>query len=150
MVINSLIFKRVFMPDTLLTVFISMGYFIFLTVLPNYIWISNGGITLNDLLYNRHQLPEEPSKVKIAILALENYKETYPIFLGLSILGIVMGIPIQYAAATWMILRFLHTPFYILQWNWFRILTLISSIICLFWMTFQIINLNRLTMFSHF
>ena len=59
------------MPDTLLTVFISMGYFIFLTFLPYYIWSSNGGITLNDLLYNRHQLPEEPSKVKIAILALE-------------------------------------------------------------------------------
>ena len=83
------------MPDTLLTVFISMGYFIFLTFLPYYIWISDGGITLNDLLNNRTQLPEEPPKVKIANLALENYKETYPIFLGLSILGIVMGIPIQ-------------------------------------------------------
>ena len=150
MVINSLIFKRVVMPDTLLTVFISMGYFIFLTFLPYYIWISDGGITLNDLLYNRHQLPKEPSKVKIANLALENYKETYPIFLGLSILGIVMGIPIQYAAVTWMIFNFFHTACCILHWNLFRVLTWLLSIICLFWMIFQIINLNRLTMFSHF
>ena len=138
------------MPDTLLTVFISMGYFIFLTFLPYYIWIYDGGITLKDLLYNRYKLPEEPSKVKIANLALENYKETYPIFLGLSILGIVMGIPIQYAALTWMIFKFFHTACCILQWNLFRVLTWLLSIICLFWMIFQIINLNRLTMFSHF
>tara|TARA_Y100000746_G_scaffold204248_1_gene190733 strand:- start:213 stop:632 length:420 start_codon:yes stop_codon:yes gene_type:complete len=137
-------------PDTLLIVLVSMIYLIFLTCLPYYIWISDGGITLHNLLYGRHTLQDLPIKVRVANLALLNYKETFPIFLGLSILGIVMGIPIQIACLIWLILRFIHTPSYIFAWNWIRTLSWQASIICLFWMMFQIISLNRLTMFSEF
>ena len=79
-----------------------------------------------------------------------NYKETYPIFLTLCTLGITMGIPLQHAALIWLWSRFIHAPSYIFNWKWIRTLSWHMSLLCLITMIFQIIFLNRLTMFTHF
>ena len=137
-------------PDTLFTVFLSIGYFILLLYIPNIIWILEGVINPYDLLKGQKRSPKRTLKAKLASLAFENYKETYPIFLSLSVLGITMGIPIHSAAFIWLILRFIHTFSYVFEWNWTRTLSWYSSLLCLCWMSFEIIRLNRLTMFTHF
>ena len=138
------------MPDTLFTVFFSIGYFIFLLYLPNIIWILESGINMDDLLKGRHRLPKKTLKTELASLAFENYKETYPIFLFLSVLGITMGIPIHTAALIWLILRLVNGFSYLYEFNWIRTVSWHLSLLCLFWISFEIIRLNRLTMFTHF
>jgi uncharacterized MAPEG superfamily protein len=138
------------MPDTLLILIISMLFFLLLAYLPIYFWIAEKNLTILNFVDGRHNLPEKGLKAKIATLAFENYKETYPIFLTLCTLGITMGIPLQHAALIWMWSRFIHAPSYIFNWKWIRTLSWHMSLLCLITMIFQIIFLNRLTMFTHF
>ena len=105
------------MPDTLLILFMSMLFFLFLAYLPIYFWITEKKLT---------------------------------IFLTLCTLGITMGIPLQHASIIWLLSRFIHAPSYIFNWKWIRTLSWHLSLLCLMTMIFQIIFLNRLTMFTHF
>ena len=138
------------MPDTLFTVFLSMGYFMLLLYLPNIIWIYEGDINIVDLLKGHHRLAKRTLNSELASSAFENYKETYPIFLFLSVLGITMGIPIHTAALIWLILRLVNGFSYLYELNWIRTVSWHLSLLCLFWMSIEIIRLNRLTMFTHF
>ena len=107
------------MPDTLLILIISMLFFV--SCLPSNLFLdSRKKLTILNFVDGRHNLPEKGLKAKIATLAFENYKETYPIFLTLCTLGITMGIPLQHAALIWMWSRFIHAPSYIFNWKWIR------------------------------
>ena len=138
------------MPDTLLIVLLSMVYYILLSWLPYYIRISEGSLKIVNLLNGRHKMPLPSERVLIANLALDNYKESYTLFLGLSIIGIMMGIPMNLPVLLWFIFRLIHTPCYIFCWEKSRTLFWLASLGCMTWMAIQIILLNRLTMFSTF
>ena len=135
------------MPDTLFLLLISIFLLVILLYLPYIIWFFIGGINLKTFILGRHQFPTPPKKVIIAKQILQNYKESFIVFSPISVLSIIMGIPIQIPSIIWIFLRIIYIPLYLFEFNILRTVTWHLSLLCIVWMIFLIIFLNRLTMF---
>ena len=135
------------MPDTLFLLLISIVLLVILLYLPYIIWFCIGGINLKTFILGRQQFPKPPKKVIIAKQILQNYKESFIVFSPISVLSIIMGIPIQIPSIIWIFLRIIYIPLYLFEFNILRTITWHLSLLCIVWMIFLIIFLNRLTMF---
>ena len=138
------------MPDTLLTLIISIGYFFLLSSIPYFYLFNNNNISIYNLITNAQNLSYKSPFLKNYKSAFNSYKENYSIFLSLSILGITMGIPLQTGALLWLISKIIHSQSFIFELVFIKFISYLISLACLIWMIVQIINLNRLTMFSYF
>ena len=138
------------MPDTLLTLLLSIGYFFLLSSIPYFYLIKNNKISIYNLITDTQNLNYKSVFIENYNSAFHSYKETYSIFLCLSILGITMGIPLQTGALLWLISKIIHTQSFIFELIWIKFISYLISLTSLIWMTVQIITLNRLTMFSYF
>ena len=138
------------MPDTLLTLLLSIGYFFLLSSIPYFYLIKNNKISIYNLITDTQNLNYKSVFIENYNSAFHSYKETYSIFLCLSILGITMGIPLQTGALLWLISKIIHTQSFIFELVFIKFISYMISLACLVWMIFQIISLNRLTMFSYF
>ena len=138
------------MPDTLLTLLFSIGYFFLLSSIPYFYLFKNNNISILNLVTNNQNLNYKSTFLENYNSAFHSYKETYSIFLCLSILGITMGIPLQTGALLWLISKIIHTQSFIFELIWIKFISYLISLACLIWMIVQIISLNRLTMFSYF
>ena len=138
------------MPDTLLTLLLSIGYFFLLSSIPYLYLIKNNKISIYNLITDTQNLNYKSVFIENYNSAFHSYKETYSIFLCLSILGITMGIPLQTGALFWLISKIIHTQSFIFELVFIKFISYMISLTCLIWMIVQIISLNRLTMFSYF
>ena len=138
------------MPDTLLTLLLSIGYFFLLSSIPYFYLIKNNKISIYNLITDTQNLNYKSVFIENYNSAFHSYKETYSIFLCLSILGITMGIPLQTGALLWLISKIIHTQSFIFELVFIKFISYMISLTCLIWMIVQIISLNRLTMFSYF
>ena len=138
------------MPDTLLTLLLSIGYFFLLSSIPYLYLIKNNKISIYNLITDTQNLNYKSVFIENYNSAFHSYKETYSIFLCLSILGITMGIPLQTGALLWLISKIIHTQSFVFELVFIKFISYMISLTCLIWMIVQIISLNRLTMFSYF
>ena len=138
------------MPDTLLTLLLSIGYFFLLSSIPYFYLIKNNKISIYNLITDTQNLNYKSVFIENYNSAFHSYKETYSIFLCLSILGITMGIPLQTGALLWLISKIIHTQSFIFELVFIKFISYMISLACLVWMIVQVISLRRVPMFSYF
>ena len=74
------------MPDTLLTLLFSIGYFFLLSSIPYFYLFKNNNISILNLITNNQNLSYKSTFLENYNSAFHSYNETYSIFLCLSIL----------------------------------------------------------------
>ena len=119
------------MPDTLLTLLLSIGYFFLLSSIPYFYLIKNNKISIYNLITDTQNLNYKSVFIENYNSAFHSYKETYSIFLCLSILGITMGIPLQTGALLWLISKIIHTQSFIFELVFIKFISYMISLTCL-------------------
>ena len=94
---------------------------------------------LNYLFSSRDKTTENSILAQRAIRALKNLLETFPIFVGLTLLSIIKDIDNSSIAFLWLMSRVIYVPVYIYGINYLRTALWAVSLICLMLMGIKFI-----------
>jgi len=95
--------------------------------------------SLNYLFSSRDKTTENSILAQRAIRALKNLLETFPIFVGLTLLSIIKDIDNSSIAFLWLMSRVIYVPVYIYGINYIRTALWAVSLICLMLMGIKFI-----------
>ena len=95
--------------------------------------------SLNYLFSSRDKTTENSILAQRAIRALKNLLETFPIFVGLTLLSIIKDIDNSSIAFLWLMSRVIYVPVYIYGINYLRTAIWAVSLICLILMGIKFI-----------
>jgi len=95
--------------------------------------------SLNYLFSSRDKTTENSILAQRAIRALKNLLETFPIFVGLTLLSIIKDIDNSSIAFLWLMSRVIYVPVYIYGINYLRTALWAVSLICLMLMGIKFI-----------
>ena len=95
--------------------------------------------SLNYLFSSRDKATENSILAQRAIRALKNLLETFPIFVGLTLLSIIKDIDNSSIAFLWLMSRVIYVPVYIYGINYLRTAIWAVSLICLILMGIKFI-----------
>src|SRR6056300_212020 len=95
--------------------------------------------SLKYLFSSRDKTTENSILAQRAIRALKNLLETFPIFLGLTLLSIIKDIDNSSIAFLWLMSRVIYVPVYIYGINYLRTAIWAVSLICLMLMGIKFI-----------
>jgi len=87
--------------------------------------------SLKYLFSSRDKTTENSILAQRAIRALKNLLETFPIFVGLTLLSIIKDIDNSSIAFLWLMSRVIYVPVYIYGINYLRTAVWAVSLICL-------------------
>jgi len=95
--------------------------------------------SLKYLFSSRDKTTENSILAQRAIRALKNLLETFPIFVGLTLLSIIKDIDNSSIAFLWLMSRVIYVPVYIYGINYLRTTLWAVSLICLMLMGIKFI-----------
>ena len=95
--------------------------------------------SLKYLFSSRDKTTENSILAQRAIRALKNLLETFPIFVGLTLLSIIKDIDNSSIAFLWLMSRVIYVPVYIYGINYLRTALWAVSLICLMLMGIKFI-----------
>jgi uncharacterized MAPEG superfamily protein len=95
--------------------------------------------SLKYLFSSRDKTTENSILAQRAIRALKNLLETFPIFVGLTLLSIIKDIDNSSIAFLWLMSRVIYVPVYIYGINYIRTALWAVSLICLMLMGIKFI-----------
>ena len=95
--------------------------------------------SLKYLFSSRDKTTENSILAQRAIRALKNLLETFPIFVGLTLLSIIKDIDNSSIAFLWLMSRVIYVPVYIYGINYLRTALWALSLICLMLMGIKFI-----------
>jgi len=95
--------------------------------------------SLKYLFSSRDKTTENSILAQRAIRALKNLLETFPIFVGLTLLSIIKDIDNSSIALLWLMSRVIYVPVYIYGINYLRTALWAVSLICLMLMGIKFI-----------
>ena len=95
--------------------------------------------SLKYLFSSRDKTTENSILAQRAIRALKNLLETFPIFVGLTLLSIIKDIDNSSIAFLWLMSRVIYVPVYIYGINYLRTAIWAVSLICLILMGIKFI-----------
>jgi len=95
--------------------------------------------SLKYLFSSRDKTTENSILAQRAIRALKNLLETFPIFVGLTLLSIIKDIDNSSIAFLWLMSRVIYVPVYIYGINYLRTAIWAVSLICLMLMGIKFI-----------
>ena len=98
--------------------------------------------SLKYLFSSRDKTTENSILAQRAIRALKNLLETFPIFVGLTLLSIIKDIDNSSIAFLWLMSRVIYVPVYIYGINYIRTAVWAVSLICLMIMGIKFIQKN--------
>ena len=107
--------------------------------IPMLIELLSKNTSLKYFLSSRDENTKISAQAQRANRALKNLLETFPIFIGITLLSLIKDVDNSTIALFWLIFRIIYVPVYVLGINYLRTGIWTASLICLILMGLKFI-----------
>jgi len=107
--------------------------------IPMLIELLSKNTSLKYFLSSRDENTKISTQAQRANRALKNLLETFPIFIGITLLSLIKDVDNSTIALFWLIFRIIYVPVYVLGINYLRTGIWTASLICLILMGLKFI-----------
>ena len=107
--------------------------------IPMLIELLTKNTSLKYFLSSRDENTKISAQAQRANRALKNLLETFPIFIGITLLSLIKDVDNSTVALFWLIFRIIYVPVYVLGINYLRTGIWAASLICLILMGLKFI-----------